>query len=101
MRFFFLLIIFFVFSANVQAKVCEINLIKNLNELKEKIKICDKGDKLYLNYDMTKLIGEELVENLCNLKYTVLLKDETKVIYKRKSGSSLICIFEPSKKIIN
>ena len=69
--------------------------------MKEKIKICDKGDKLYLNYDMTKLIGEELVVNLCNLKYTVLLKDETKVIYKRKSGSSLICIFEPSKKIIN
>ncbi len=100
MRFLFLLIIFF-FSTNLKAKVCEINLIKTFNELKEKIKICDKGDKLYLNYDMTKLIGEELVVNLCNLKYTVLLKDETKVIYKRKSGSSLICIFEPSKKMIN
>ena len=92
------LFVFFSFDSN--SKVCEISIIKNFKDLKEKIKICDKGDKLYLNYDI-KLIGEELIVNLCSLKDTVIFKEESKIIHKRKSGASIICIYDPSKEIFN
>ena len=97
-----LIICFFVlfFSFDSNSKVCEISIIKNFKDLKEKIKICDKGDKLYLNYDI-KLIGEELIVNLCSLKDTVIFKEESKIIHKRKSGASIICIYDPSKEIFN
>jgi len=92
--------LFFFFSFNSYSKVCEIKIIKSFKDLKEKIKICDKGDKLYINYDI-KLIGEELVVNLCSLKDTIIFKEESKIIHKRKSGASIICIYDPSKEIFN
>ena len=92
------LVLFFSFDS--KSKVCEIAIIKNFKDLKEKIKTCDKGDKLYLNYDI-KLIGEELIVYLCSLKDTVIFKEESKIIHKRKSGASIICIFDPSKEIFN
>ncbi len=94
----FFLVLFFSFDS--KSKVCEISIIKNFKDLKEKIKTCDKGDKLYLNYDI-KLIGEELIVNLCSLKDTVIFKEESKIIHKRKSGASIICIYDPSKEIFN
>ena len=66
-----------MFSFNSYSKVCEISIVKSFKDLKEKIKICDKGDKLYLNYDI-KLIGEELVVNLCSLKIQLFLKKNLK-----------------------
>ena len=65
-----------------------------------KIKICDKGDKLYINYD-SKIIGEELIVNLCSLKDTVIFKEESKIIHKMKSGASIICIYDPNKEFFN
>ena len=96
--FVFLLLLFFSF--NSYSKVCEINIIKSFKDLKEKIKICDKGDKLYLNYDI-KLIGEKLIVNLCSLKDTIIFKEESKIIHKRKSGASIICIYDPNKELFN
>ena len=92
--------LFLFFSFNSYSKVCEIKIIKSFKDLKEKIKICDKGDKLYINYDI-KLIGEELIVNLCSLKDTIIFKEESKIIHKRKSGASIICIYDPSKEIFN
>ena len=46
-----------------------------------------KEINLYLNYDI-KLIGEELIVNLCSLKDTIIFKEESKIIHKRKSGAS-------------
>tara|TARA_Y100000813_G_scaffold178310_1_gene145379 strand:- start:944 stop:1213 length:270 start_codon:yes stop_codon:yes gene_type:complete len=89
-----------MFSFNSYSKVCEIKIVKTFRDLKEKIKICDKGDKLYINYDI-KLIGEELIVNLCSLKDTVIFKEESKIIHKRKSGASIICTYDPSKELIN
>ena len=92
--------LFCMFSFNSYSKVCKISIVKSFNDLKEKIKICDIGDKLYLNYDI-KLIGEELVVNLCSLKDTIIFKEESKIIHKRKSGASIICIYDPSKELFN
>ena len=89
-----------MFSFNSYSKVCEIKIVKTFRDLKEKIKICDKGDKLYINYDI-KLIGEELIVNLCSLKDTIIFKEESKIIHKRKSGASIICTYDPSKELIN
>ena len=92
--------LFCMFSFNSYSKVCEIKIVKTFKDLKEKIKICDKGDKLYINYDI-KLIGEELIVNLCSLKDTIIFKEESKIIHKRKSGASIICTYDPSKELIN
>ncbi len=92
--------LFCMFSFNSYSKVCEIKIVKTFRDLKEKIKICDKGDKLYINYDI-KLIGEELIVNLCSLKDTIIFKEESKIIHKRKSGASIICTYDPSKELIN
>ena len=92
--------LFFLFSFNSYSKVCEISIVKSFKDLKEKIKICDIGDKLYLNYDI-KLVGEELVVNLCSLKDTIIFKEESKIIHKRKSGASIVCIYDPSKELFN
>ncbi len=97
---FVIIFLFFFFSLNSHSKVCEINIIKSFKDLKEKIKICDKGDKLYLNYDV-KLIGEKLIVNLCSLKDTIIFKEEPKIIHKRKSGASIICIYEPNQELFN
>jgi len=90
----------FFFFFNFYSKVCEIKILKSFKDLKEKIRICDKGDKLYLNYDI-KLIGEELIVNLCSLKDTIIFKEESKIIHKRKSGASIICIYDPNKELFN
>ena len=95
-----IIFLFGMFYYNSYSKVCEISIVKSFKDLKEKIKICDIGDKLYLNYDI-KLIGEELVVNLCSLKDTIIFKEESKIIHKRKSGASIICIYDPSKELFN
>ena len=94
------LIITFIGVTTTQAKVCELKNIKSISSLKEKIKICDPGDKLYINYDI-KIKAETLIVNLCSLKDTIISKEETQIVHKRNSGFSLICIYEPEKNFIN
>ena len=93
-------VITFMFITTTQAKVCEIKNIKSISSLKEKIKICDPGDKLYINYDI-KIKSEILIVNLCSLKDTIISKEETQIVHKRNSGISLICIYDPEKNFIN
>ncbi len=95
---FFLILI--LLSVESNAKICVIQIIKTMEDLVKKIKICDKGDKLYINYD-SKIIGEELIVNLCSLKDTVIFKEESKIIHKRKAGASLVCIYEPNPQLFN
>ena len=97
-----LFFVFFIlfFSDFAFSKVCELSNIKNLKILKEKLKICDKGDKLYLTYDI-KIKPENLIVNLCSLKDTILSNDEINIVHKRNSGVSLICIYEPEKNFFN
>ena len=94
------LIITFIGISTTQAKVCEIKNIKSISNLKEKIKICDPGDKLYINYDI-KIKAEILIVNLCSLKDTIISKEETQIVHKRNSGYSLICIYQPEENFIN
>ena len=94
------LIITFIGVTTTQAKVCELKNIKSISSLKEKIKICDPGDKLYINFDI-KIKAEILIVNLCSLKDTIISKEETQIVHKRSSGYSLICIYEPEKNFIN
>ena len=60
----------------------------------------NQSSKLILNYDI-KLIGEELVVSLCSLKDTIIFKEESKILHKRKSGASIICIFDPDLELFN
>jgi hypothetical protein len=94
------LIVIFIGITTTHAKVCEMKNIKSISSLKEKIKICDPGDKLYINYDI-KIKAEILIVNLCSLKDTIISKEETQIVHKRNSGYSLICIYQPEENFIN
>tara|TARA_B100001057_G_scaffold139124_1_gene138782 strand:+ start:1092 stop:1397 length:306 start_codon:yes stop_codon:yes gene_type:complete len=99
-RIFIFFIIVFLSITKTQAKVCEIKNVKSILSLKEKIRICDPGDRLYINFDI-KIKAEILIVYLCSLKDTVISREETQIIHKRNSGVSLICIYQPDKNFIN
>tara|TARA_B100001123_G_C14957623_1_gene886307 strand:- start:483 stop:773 length:291 start_codon:yes stop_codon:yes gene_type:complete len=77
------------------AKVCKPPIVKSEIQLKENLKICDKGDKLLLIYDI-KLNTEDLIVNLCSLKDIIISKEEINIIHKRGSGLSIICTYDPN-----
>ncbi len=93
----FFVIAFILLTSNlgITKKICKPPIIKSENEIQEKLKICDKGDKLLLYFDI-KVREEELIVKLCNLKHTIITKDEVKIIHKRGSGLTLICIYDPN-----
>jgi len=90
---YFLIIMFFTNVA--YSKVCEPKIIKHESEIQEKVKICDRGDKILITYDI-KVNTEKLIVKLCDIKYPLISRDETKTIHKRNSGLSIICIFDPN-----
>tara|TARA_B100001027_G_C16218253_1_gene308511 strand:- start:390 stop:701 length:312 start_codon:yes stop_codon:yes gene_type:complete len=99
------ILIFFVFSLifnnkKLHADVCEIPIIKNLKEIKEKVKICKPGSRILIRYDIS-VEKETLVANLCDFKYTIVEQNENSIIVKRNSGRKIVCIFNPSKKYAN
>ena len=94
-KFFIFFFILLTSNLSIAKKVCKPPIIKSENEIQEKLKICDKGDKLLLYFDI-KVREEELIVNLCNLKHTIITKDEVNIIHKRGSGFTLICIYEPN-----
>ena len=63
-------------------KICKPSIIKSQKEIIEKLKNCDKGDKLLLLFDI-KVRSEELILNLCNLEHTIITKDEVNIVQKK------------------
>ena len=47
----FIIFLFYLECLSI-AKVCKPPIIKSENEIQEKLKICDKGDKLLLYFDI-------------------------------------------------
>tara|TARA_B100000579_G_C22740494_1_gene808861 strand:+ start:687 stop:977 length:291 start_codon:yes stop_codon:yes gene_type:complete len=88
-------IIVILFNNFANAKICKPKIIKNESEIQEKLKICDKGDKILVLHDI-KVRSDELILKLCDLKYTIIQKEDSGVIHKRNSGLSIICVFNPS-----
>ena len=86
----FVLLGFIIFEIAAQAL-----LVLSIIQLKENLKICDKGDKLLLIYDI-KLNTEDLIVNLCSLKDIIISKEEINIIHKRGSGLSIICTYDPN-----
>ena len=87
-------------NKKLHADVCEIPIIKSLEEIKEKLRICKPGSRMLIRYDIS-VEKEMLVANLCDFKYTIIDQNENDVITKRNSGRKLVCIFKPSKKYAN
>ena len=101
MRIFFILLLFFILSSTGNArKICKPPIIKAEKEISEKLKDCNEGDKLLLLFDV-KLRSEELIVSLCNLEHTIITKDEKSIIHKRRSGLTLICIYQPNIELLN
>ena len=88
-------IIVILFNNFANAKICKPKIIKNKSEIQEKLKICDEGDKILIMHDI-KVRSDELILKLCNLKYTIIQNEDVKIIHKRDSGLSIVCIYNPS-----
>ena len=86
--------LFFVPHYNALAKSCLPKIIKSYDEIEEKLKICDKGDKILVIHDI-KVVSDRLILKICDLRYPVLSRDEPNIIHKRNSGVSFICIYDP------
>ena len=94
----FLIFFYFLFyCVESNSKVCTPKIIKNYQELQNKInKECETGDKIFLKFDV-KIKAEDLILNYCNLKYSVITNDQVKIIQKRASANYIICIYQPSQ----
>ena len=86
--------LFFAVHNHVFAKSCLPKIIKSYDEIGEKLKICDKGDKILVIHDI-KVVSDRLILKICDLRYPVLSRDEPNIIHKRNSGVSFICIYDP------
>lgn len=93
--FLMILIPLFSFNESLARKVCEPPLIKSDKEIERALNICDPGDKLLVRFDL-KVRSENLIIKLCDLKHTIITKEDIGIIHKRKSGLLLICIYEPN-----
>ena len=88
--------IFLIFSEIGFARnICKPPIIKSEKEIEEKLKMCNRNDKLLLYFDV-KLRSEDLIIQLCNLEHTIITKTENSIIHKRGSGLTIICIYEPN-----
>ena len=87
--------IFFLYFENAHSKICKPKIIKSQKEITEKLKICDKGDKLLILYDV-KVDSKELILKLCDLRFSVITDDEINIVQKRNSGLSIVCIYNPT-----
>ena len=99
-KIFFLIIFCLISNISDARKVCKPPVIKSEKEIFEKLKICNKGDKLLLFFDI-KLNSEDLIVNLCNLEHTIITRDEKTIVHKRRSGLTIICIYQPNKELFN
>ena len=93
----FILFCFLINSVESYSKTCTPKIIKNYNELEQKIEnLCSPGDRIFIKFDV-KIKAEDLILSYCNLKYNVITNDQIKIIQKRDSANYVICIYEPLK----
>ncbi len=88
-------LIMFISDFAYPKKICKPPILKSPSEIDEKLKICNRGDKLLLYYDI-KVRSEELIVKLCNLEHTIISKEEVKIVHKRNSGNTIICTYDPN-----
>ena len=93
----FILFCFLLNSVESYSNTCTPKIIKNYNELEQKIEnLCSPGDRIFIKFDV-KIKAEDLILNYCNLKYSVITNDQVKIIQKRGAANYIICIYETSK----
>lgn len=94
----FLIFLLFNFS-NVYSlnKLCSPKLIKNYKKIENKLKICDPGDKIIVNFNFN-LQKEVLIAQICDLRFNVISSNENSNINLKNTSSTFVCIFKPTYK---
>ena len=93
--FFFLILITENIHADNQKKLCSIDVLKNINELKEKIKICNIGEKIIIKYSQS-IDSELIIAQTCNLKFNIIFEREKTILNQRDPFNKILCIFLPA-----
>ena len=76
-------------------RTCEPDIINKYSNIKEKLKVCDKGNRIIIRHSYN-LSSEILIGRLCDLKFTVLHdKNKSKVINSKKQQPDFVCIYLP------
>lgn len=83
-----------VFSTNNQ-RTCEPDIINKYSNLKEKLKVCDEGNRIIIRHSYN-LSSEILIGRLCDLKFTVLQdKNKSKIVNSKQQQPDFVCIYLP------
>lgn len=92
------ILIIFLFSPSISYsfdKICAPKIINSYEEMREKLKVCDPGDKIVVSYNFN-LQKEKLIVQICNLKYNVIYESQNETINVRSPSSLFSCIFQPT-----
>ena len=82
-------------SSMSNQRTCEPDIINKYSNLQEKLKVCDKGNRIIIRHSYN-LSSEILIGRLCDLKFTVLHdKNKSKVINSKKQQPDFVCIYLP------
>ena len=83
-----------VFPTNNQ-RTCEPDIINKYSNIKEKLKVCDKGNRIIIRHSYN-LSSEILIGRLCDLKFTVLQdKSKSKIVNSKQQQPDFVCIYLP------
>ena len=97
---FILLFLLSFSSIHSSNKLCSPKLIKSYDEIKNKLKICDPGDKIIVKYNYN-LQKEILISQICDLRFSVISNTLDENINLRATGLIITCIFQPTFTNIN
>ena len=98
MKYLFFIIFIYTFNglnANDQQKLCTVDILKTIKELKEKIKVCNKGEKIIIKYPQN-IDPDIIIAKTCNLKFNVIFEREKISINQRNSSNKILCVFLPT-----
>ena len=76
-------------------EICKLSNIKTIKQLKEKRKICKKGNKILIGFDQS-IEPEILIGMLCDLKHTIVNNNDKDLINTRDKSRKILCIYDPS-----
>ena len=82
-------------SSMSNQRTCEPDIINKYSNLQEKLKVCDKGNRIIIRHSYN-LSSEILIGRICDLKFTVFVdKNKSKIINSMQQQPDFVCIYLP------
>lgn len=80
---------------NSKNSLCILKNIKKIDDIFDQIRLCSIGDKILINYS-SDISSEDLIAQLCDLKYSIIYDKENKFVNTRNSSKKIVCMYNPT-----